>query len=386
MSLPDDPVLLHHASRRSLLRGALVAAAALPAAPALAQRAVMSKKALPEDPAGMVASLTDAIYINSNENPLGPCRAALAALESLPGLSGRYGMAFAGNLEKLFAKQNGLQPDQVTVHPGSFMPLRSVALAYTSQDRPLAYAEPTFDSGFMGRGEKPITRTVGIPLEGDYRLDVKRLLAAAPSAGVYYLCNPNNPTGLVTTRAEIEWLLAHKPAGSVVLIDEAYIHYSDTAQSCLDLVAKGADVLVTRTFSKIYGLAGLRVGLIAGRRDMLDGLLDYGVNITPMPAVVAAEASLLDAALVPERKAYTTAIREDVFTWLKARGMRYLPSETNFAMIEVGRPGAEVTAALAAKRVVISGPRKHMDNWVRISFGTPVEMAAFKTAFAQVMA
>lgn len=382
MSLPADPAF----SRRWLLRGAVGAAAAIPAMPALAQRAVMSRKVIPEDPAGMVASLTDAVYINSNENPLGPCRAAVAALETLPGLSGRYGMAFAGNLEKLFARQNGLSPEMVTVHPGSFMPLRSVVMAYASESRPLVYAEPTFDSGFVGKDNRPIVRTVTVPLEGDYRIDVRKLLAAAPQAGVIYLCNPNNPTGLTTTRAEIEWLLANKPQGSVVLIDEAYIHYSDSAQTCLDLVAKGADVLVTRTFSKIYGLAGLRCGLIAGRKDLLDGLLDYGVNITPMPAVVAAEASLLDPALLAQRKAYNTAIREDLFAYLRARGRRYLPSETNFAMIHVGRPGADVTAALAAQKVVISGPRKHMDDWVRVSFGTPAEMTAFKTAFTTVMA
>lgn len=382
MSLPDDTAF----SRRLLLRGALGAAAAIPAMPVLAQRAVMSRRALPEDPAGMVASLTDAVYINANESPLGPCRAAIAALDALPQLSGRYGMAFAGNLERLFARQNDLDPAMVTVHPGSFMPLRSVVLAFAGKGRPVAYAEPTFDSGFTGRDDKPITEAVTIALEGDYRLDVRRLLAAAPNAGVYYLCNPNNPTGLVTPRADIEWLLANKPKGSVVLIDEAYIHYSDSAQSCLDLVAKGADVLVTRTFSKIYGLAGLRCGLIAARPDLLDRLLDYGVNITPMPAVVAAEASLLDPTLLPERKAYTKAVRDELFAWLGAKGWRYLPSETNFAMIHVGRPGGEVAAAMAARGVVISGPRKNMPDWVRVSLGSPAEMARFRTAFEAVMA
>ncbi len=376
-------------SRRTMLRGTLGAAVALPAAaslsPALAQRAIMERRPLPEDPAGMVSTLTDAVYINSNESPLGPCRAALTALEALPKLSGRYGMAFAGNLERLFAKQNGLKPENVTVHPGSFMPLRSVALAFSSVERPIVYAEPTFDSGFMGKGDKCITRAVGVPLSGDYRIDVRKLVAAAPDAGVIYLCNPNNPTGLVTTRADIEWLLANKPKGSVLLVDEAYIHFSDTAVSCLDMVAKGEDVLVARTFSKIYGLAGLRCGLIAGRRDLLDRLLDYGINITPMPAVVAAEASLLDPHLLVERKAYNAAVRSDVYAWLKARGMRYLPSEASFAMVEVKRPGGPVMEAMRAKGVFISGPRKHMDDWVRISFGTPAEMAAFKTAFAAVM-
>ena len=370
-------------SRRMLMRGAIAAAGAASAAPALAQRG--RKVALPEDPAGMVSTLTDAVYINSNENPLGPCPAALEALNGLDKLSGRYGMAFAAQLERLFARQNGLTPEQVQVHPGSYMTLRSVALTYSSQDRPIAFFEPTFDSGFVGKGNKVVTSAVPIPLSGDFRGDLRQMLTAAPNAGVYYICNPNNPTGLVTPRADIEWLLANKPAGSLLLIDEAYIHFSD-APSCLDLVAKGADVLVTRTFSKIYGLAGLRCGLIAGRKDLLDGMADYGVNITPMPAVVAAEASLLDPKLLPERKAYNRAVRDDLFAWLDQRGIRYLPSEGSFAMIHVGRPGADVTAALASQKIFIGGARKHMDDWVRVSFGTPAEMQAFKLAFAKVMA
>lgn len=370
-------------SRRMLMRGAIGAATLASAAPALAQRG--RKVDLPDDPKGMVATLTDGVFINSNENPLGPCPAALEALSGLDPLAGRYGMAFAGKLEQLFARQNGLAPDQVQVHPGSFMPLRSVALTYSSKDRPIAYFEPTFDQGFLGKGNQAVTRAVPVPLGGDYAVDVRALLAAAPDAGVYYLCNPNNPTGLTTSRADIEWLLANKPKGAILLIDEAYIQYSD-AQTCLDLVAKGADVMVTRTFSKIYGLAGLRCGLIAGRKDLIDGMADHGVNITPMPAVVAAEASLLDPALVPQRKAYNKAARDDLFAWADRRGMRYLPSQASFAMLHVGRPGKDVTAALAAQKIFIGGPRKYMDDWVRVSFGTPAEMRAFKTALAKLLA
>lgn len=370
-------------SRRMMMRGALAAAGAASAAPALAQRD--RKVALPDDPAGMVATLTDAVYINSNEHPDGPAPAALAALANLPKLSGRYGMAFAAKLESLFARQNGLSPDMVQVHPGSFMPLRSVALTYSSPERPIAYFEPTFDQGFLGADNASITRSVAVPLSGDFTADPRKLLAAAPDAGLYYLCNPNNPTGLTTPRADIEWLLANKPKGSILLVDEAYIHFSD-AQSCLDLVAKGADLLVTRTFSKIYGLAGLRCGLIAGRKDLLDGMARYGVNITPMPAVVAAEASLLDPTLLPKRKAENKAVRDDLATWCKAQGLRILPSEASFMMIHVGRPGATVTAALAKEGVIIGGPRKHMDDWVRVSMGTPTEMQAFKTALLKALA
>lgn len=372
-------------SRRSLLRfgaagaalpalGHVLPAAAAPVDPALAE------------PAAMLQSLTDGVFINANENPLGPGRAARAALAGIERLSGRYGMAFAGRLQALFARQNGLRPENVVIHPGSFVPLRAVALAFSSADRPIAYAEPTFDQGFLDAAGRPLTRVVGVPLAGDYAGDVRALHAAAPQAGLYYVCNPNNPTGLVTTRADIEWLLANKPRDAVLLVDEAYIHYSDTARSCLDLVAQGADVLVTRTFSKIYGLAGLRCGLVAGRKDLLDRIAGYAINIPPMPAVVAAEASLLDPALVPERKAYNRAVRADLFRWLDARGLRYLPSQTSFAMVQVGRPGEAVAAALARRGVHISGPRTHMPDWVRVSFGTPQEMEQFKTAFLAVLA
>lgn len=367
-------------SRRALVSAAVAAAGA---APALAQRG--RKVALPDDPAGMVATLTDAIYINSNEHPVGPCPAALAALAKLPPLSGRYGMAFAGKLESLFARQNGLQPDQVQVHPGSFMPLRSAALTYSSPERPIAYFEPTFDQGFLGAGEASVTRSVAVPLSGDFTADPRKLLAAAPDAGLFYLCNPNNPTGLPVARADIDWLLANKPKGSILLIDEAYIHFSD-AQSCLDLVARGADVLVTRTFSKIYGLAGLRCGLIAGRKDLLAGMARYGVNITPMPAVVAAEASLLDGGLLPTRKAQNKAVRDDLLQWCAAKGLRALPSDASFVMIHVAQPGAAVTQTLAQQGVFIGGPRKHMEDWVRVSIGTPAEMQRFKTALLKALA
>ena len=370
-------------SRRMMMRGAVAVASAASAAPALAQRG--RAVALPDDPAGMVATLTDAVYINSNEHPVGPGPAALAALATLPPLSGRYGMAFAGKLESLFARQNGLSPEQVQVHPGSFMPLRSVALTYSTPERPIAYFEPTFDQGFLGPGNDSVTRSVAVTLAGDFRADPKKLLAAAPDAGVYYLCNPNNPTGLITARGDIEWLLAHKPRGSIVLVDEAYIQFSD-AQSCLDLIPQGADLLVTRTFSKIYGLAGLRCGLIAGRKDLLDGMARYGVNITPMPAVVAAEASLLDPDLVPMRKAQNKAVRDDLIAWCAAQDLRTLPSQASFLMIHVGRPGADVTAALAKARIFIGGPRKHMEDWVRVSIGTAAEMQAFKAALLKVLA
>ncbi|MBC2669361.1 aminotransferase class I/II-fold pyridoxal phosphate-dependent enzyme [Novosphingobium piscinae] len=374
----DQPAL----SRRHLLGAASLAGALAPAL-GTAGSALAAAPA-PDSPEAMIAGLTDGIYINANENPLGPCPAALAALQRLPALSGRYGMPLGPRLGALFARQHGLPAEAVAVHAGSYVPLRAAGLAFSSAERPIAYFEPTFDSGFLGANGKPLTGTVTLPLDGQGLGDPAALLAAAPNAGIYYLCNPNNPTGTITPRSQIEALLARKPQGSILLVDEAYIHYSD-APSCLDLVAKGADVLVLRTFSKIYGLAGLRIGLVAGRPDLLAQLDRYANNFAPLPAIVAAEASLLDPALIPTRRAENTRVRRGVEQWLDARGVRYLPSATNFMMIHVGRPGGEVQAALARERVFISGPRKHMPNWVRISIGTAAEMERFKLAFGRAM-
>ena len=372
----------HAFSRRTIMQGAGLAAAGTPL---LGSAAAAVAAPLAEDgPARMLGSLTDGIYINANENPFGPCPAALTALAQSNVLSGRYGMPLGPQVGALFARQNGLAPDMVAVHPGSFVPLRAACLAYSSADRPVAYFEPTFDAGFRGLGGKPLTGVVTLPLGADFTADPQALLAAAPQAGIYYLCNPNNPTGTVTPRRAIEALLAAKPKGAIVLVDEAYIHYAE-AQSCLDLVAAGADLLVLRTFSKIYGLAGLRIGLVAGRPDLLAPLDRFANNFVALPAAVAAEASLLDPVLIPARRAENTRVRGDVEQWLKARAVRFVPSQTNFMMVHVGRPGAEVQAAMARERVFISGPRPHMPDWVRITIGTAAEMAQFKRAFGKVM-
>ncbi|MGC4048180.1 MAG: aminotransferase class I/II-fold pyridoxal phosphate-dependent enzyme, partial [Paludibaculum sp.] len=117
--------------------------------------------------------------------------------------------------------------------------------------------------------------------------DVKAMLAAGGSnAGVFYLCNPNNPTGTLTAREDIEYLVKNKPAGSIVMIDEAYIHFSD-AKPCTDMVAAGKDVIVLRTFSKIYGMAGLRAGAAFGRTDLLGKMMGFGTGYTPSTGMVA---------------------------------------------------------------------------------------------------
>ena len=201
---------------------------------------------------------------------------------------------------------------------------------------------------------------------------------------MYYVCNPNNPSGTVTARKDIEYLLAKKKKDAVVLVDEAYMHFSENAQPCSDLVAAGKDVIVLRTFSKIYGMAGLRAGFAMGRPDLLGKLRPYGVGFLPVTGLACAAASLRVKTLVPERRAQMRRIREDTFEFLERKGVKYIPSETNFFTMEVNRPGGEFAQAMTAQKVIIGRVWQAWPTKVRVTVGSQEDMARFKAAFEKV--
>jgi len=203
---------------------------------------------------------------------------------------------------------------------------------------------------------------------------------------VIYLCNPNNPTGTCTPRADIELLVGSAPKDTVILIDEAYVHLCDAPRS-LDFVKEGKNVIVLRTFSKLYGMAGLRMGFAVGRPDLLERMSSFGgMNSLPITAIAAAKASLLDPELVPTRKKIIADTRTETLAWLKSEGYTTTPSESNCFMLDVRRPGKEVQAALASKEMFVGRIWPAWPSSLRITVGTPTEMAAFRKAFNEVMA
>jgi histidinol-phosphate/aromatic aminotransferase/cobyric acid decarboxylase-like protein len=211
------------------------------------------------------------------------------------------------------------------------------------------------------------------------------MVAASPTAGVIYICNPNNPTGTLTKRKDIEFVLANMPKGSILLLDEAYIHLSGDAAGS-DLVAADKDIIILRTFSKLYGMAGLRAGAAFGRPDLLAKMTPYGAGALPVTGVVGATASLkVSKTLVPERAAIIGAVRQDVMNYLTQKKIAFVPSVSNKIMIDVKRPGAEVFEAMVKEKVVIGRTWAAWPNHVRVSIGTKDEMEKFKTAFSKVM-
>jgi len=326
----------------------------------------------------------DAVMIDSNENPLGPCQAAREAMAGMIPQGGRYCDNLTDDLVNTFAQNEGLNPEWVHSTVGSTPPLSLAVLAFTSAQRSYVTADPGFETGMMMAGVTG-ARVVKVPLTKTYAHDVKAMLAAAPDAGVFYICNPNNPTGTLTSHSDIEYLVANKPKDSIVLVDEAYIHFSE-APSTLDLLKAGKDVIVLRTFSKVYGMAGIRCGFIVARPDLTEKVMARGGwNFMPITACAAATASLKDPQLVPERRRINATIRQKTFEWLDRNGYSYVPSEANFFLLDTKRPGKEVRDAMAKENVMIGRVWPSMPNHVRVTVGTQEDMERFQAAFQKVM-
>ena len=259
------------------------------------------------------------------------------------------------------------------------------AIAFTSPDKAFVTGDPGYEAGensarAMGA---PVIR---VPLTKTYAHDVRAMIEKGQNAGLFYICNPNNPTGTLTPQEDIRWLVENKPKDSVVLIDEAYTHIAGAPFNS-DLVAKDKDVVILRTFSKIYGMAGLRAGAALARPDLLAKLGKYSGGMMPITGMAAATASLKVKDLIPERRKKIGAVRDDLQAFLDKHNFKYVPSVSNCIMIDVGqKPTRDVIAALQAEKVYVGRVWQSWPTKVRVTIGLQSEMDQFKTAFLKVMA
>jgi histidinol-phosphate aminotransferase len=327
---------------------------------------------------------SDVVRINGNENPLGPCPEAVEAATKITRYLNRYQPTNElDQFKTAVAEAEGLKPENVAPFAGSSDPLYRITLAFTSPTRSLVMGDPGYEAS--GRAAEFIgARVHRIPLRADYSHDVKAMLAADPNAGLFYICNPNNPTGTITSKSDIEWLLANKPKGSILLLDEAYIHFS-TAEMGSPWVAQQKDIIVLRTFSKAYGMAGLRMGMALARPDLLAKMMPYGAGgFLPITGLVAATASVKVPTLVPARRKANADTRETVFNFLEQKKFSYVPSSTNFFMLEANRPGKELTEAMMKQKVLIGRTWPVWPTKVRVTIGSPEEMKRFQSALLKV--
>jgi histidinol-phosphate aminotransferase len=389
----QEELLARGYSRRNIGKIALGAAAALPFFHefALAQQAETARPRgnRAGGGRGMDAAFDPSIVrISSNENPMGPTKEGLEAIARVAPLAWRYGPQGDNNdFEALIAKTEDVPQDHVLSYPGSGTPLANLMPAFTSPTRSWTMGMPGYGSG----GGRDIgNKIVKVPLRKDYTHDVEAMIRTDPNAGVYYICNPNNPTGTLTPRKDLAYILANKKKDAILVVDEAYIHFSGRDHMSTDLVKAGKDVVVLRTFSKIYGMAGLRAGMAYGRPDLLAQLAKFGraSNISVATMACAAASMKANATIIPERIAINKKNRELAFAQMDKLGVSYIPSVSNFFMMSVkGMNAEQVYAALESKKVIVGGANR-WSEWpqhIRVTVGSYEEMGKFNAALAQVV-
>jgi histidinol-phosphate aminotransferase len=382
-------------SRRNFMRLFGAGAAAATTLPNFVQNAFAQQPAgAPRGRGGMgqMHVSSDTVIISSNENPLGPANSALTAISSVGVTGGRYDkLGVANATVKTMSDQFGLKPGYVELYPGSGGPLDMALMSNISPEHGLVVGDPSYEQGPRAAVacKAPLK---SVPLTKTYAHDVRAMVAADPKAGAFYIVNPNNPTGTMTPREDILWLLQNKPAGSVVIVDEAYFHFSND-ESVIDQVAADKDIIVMRTFSKIYGMAGIRAGFAIARPDLLAKFQTISPDISlrnvasiSLLSAAAAGASLRDPDLVPTRRKINSDNREATLEFLDKKNYKLVPgSQANFFMVDVRRPGHEFQQAMLKENVAIGRSWAAMPNYVRVTVGTKEEMAKFQTAFVKCM-
>lgn len=340
---------------------------------------------LPAFPASTVAH--GVVRLSSNENPYGPSPAALKAMTEAFGLACRYPDEHADALIEDLAKLHNVPRDHILLGDGSSEILNLCAMAFTGPDKNVVVADPTFEA-IVHHARVSRAEAVKIRLTADYRHDLPRMVAAAGSAGLIYICNPNNPTASITPKAEMRAFLAQSPRQTVLLVDEAYHHYADNSdyESVIPQVKDYSNLIVTRTFSKIYGMAGLRCGYCVAQPGLIQRLQTHqafdSVNIM---ALAAARASLNNAGHLEQGRRLNREVKEYVCSELDKLGYRYIPSAANFLMIDLRREVQPVIGEMRLHNVEVGRFFPPLPNFMRVTIGTKPEMQTFLSVFRQVM-
>lgn len=364
-------------SRRSLVLGSTAAATAL-----IATRSAFSREA----PAAAVAAAAPPAAparLIANENPYGPAASARRAVTDALATAWQYPMGNEQPLKQLIAAREGLTPAHVMLADGSGEILRIAGLVYGLGGREVVAARPTF--GFLQEYARQLGAAVTeVPLDEDLRHDLKGLAAAITAkTGLLYICNPNNPTGTLIPGAELRPFLQAAARRTTVLVDEAYLDLWEDwpAHTATDRVRAGDPVIVTRTFSKLHGMAGLRVGYALAPPETIQRLEKHRMTLLGCAGVAAATASYQDQefqdfsrARLQEGLAITTGALRD----LKLRHVEQ--GRGNFVFFDTGGPLADFSAAMRRAGFLVGRPFPPYDTWCRVSMGTVKQMRGFAEA------
>jgi histidinol-phosphate aminotransferase len=328
------------------------------------------------------------VRLSANENPYGPSPKALQAMTESFGLACRYPDEHNNVLIEKLAKLNGVNHDQILLGDGSSEILKLCAETFTRKNGgALVAADPTFEPIWQQAAING-AEVVKVPLTASFAHDLPRMLAAA-KRGLIYVCNPNNPTASITPKDELSEFIGKTPRETMILLDEAYFHYADSPdyESVIPLVKNHPNLIVSRTFSKVYGMAGLRCGYCVAQKETLEQLRAHqmwdSVNIL---ALAAASASLNDSYQVPNGQRLNSETKAFTIGELDKLGYETIPSQANFIMFDCKRPVVPLIQAMKQRNVHVGRLFPALPNYMRLTIGKKSEMESFLGAFKEVTA
>ncbi len=330
----------------------------------------------------------DAIKLSNNENAYGPSPKSLAAMQVAIAEGNRYPDRYNRQLVESIAAHHKVSKDRVLLGCGSMDLLRAATAAFLGLGKALIMPQPTFEA--IAEYSDPLgAATVKVPLDNNYAHDLDAMLSrAAQQPSLIYVCNPNNPTATLTPRKDLETFLSKLPANATVLMDEAYHHFAIGApgyESFLDRPVEDERLIVSRTFSKVYGLAGMRIGYIVAGGETMKRLRAFrSMECQNAAGVQAAKAGLEDQDYVRMAIARNARDRQEFFRQAQARGLKPIESRANFIMMPASRPAQPVIDYFRKQNIIIGRKFPPMDNYVRISLGKPEEMSQFWRVWDQM--
>ena len=325
----------------------------------------------------------------NNENNWGIPDSVMEAMEGAWKYAGRYGYPDPG-INQTIAEYDGIKPENIMLGAGSGEILNVVGVTFLQGGKKVLGVTPSYMSVYS-HATSLKSEAITMPLTKDHRQDIGQMIDIAKKRqneiGFVYVVNPNNPTGVIVTKDEVQQLVDNLPAGMPILLDEAYHHYVDDPAYATGMpyVTQGKPVIVARTFSKIAGMAALRIGYAAAPPELLQKMRPYSTGSVNVLARYGAVATLKDRKAMEDVKQKTKQLRDKTSKELRDLGYEVIPSQTNFFMVGLRREVQPVIQAFREEGVLVGRPFPPMTQHLRVSIGTAEEMDRFMAAFKKVM-
>ncbi|MFK8051695.1 MAG: histidinol-phosphate transaminase [Woeseiaceae bacterium] len=376
-------------NRRSLLLGAAgVAVSAAACQPRLTSKVAEAKGAFAMPGQSLhIGPKPGFARLHSNENPYGPARSALDLMDYAARKGAYYADGGAKPLMDMIAERHSLNANQVTISTGSAEALSAIALVFGRQG-PIVAPRLFFDATPMYAKRLGLAEIIRAPMTETLDMDLAALEAmVTPATGMVQICNPNNPTGVLAEPVVLKAAVKRMARLTTVVVDEAYMELTDQpdTNSCVDLVREGHNVIVSRTFSKLYGMAGIRVGYVISSEEAAKRIA--GANMTWMSGLgyAAAIGCYNDTTFIERSRRKILQGREMVNETLASLDMTALPSQTNFVYFKSGQSANALQAALAERQVLIRGQYMDYADWSRVSMGRLEDVAKFCQGLREVV-